>query len=76
MKRKPVPKEEQESIVEQGILESAKRSLASESGRRPRKCVVCGSDVAPNSSEGLCWVCRRLKISAWRDQDHQLSAPE
>jgi hypothetical protein len=24
----------------------------------------------------LCWVCRRLKISAWRDSDQQLSAQE
>ena len=36
-----------------------------------RKCSVCGDPQAPNSGEGLCWVCRRLKISAWRDSDLQ-----
>ncbi|WP_031500171.1 hypothetical protein [Bryobacter aggregatus] len=35
------------------------------------KCVICASEVAPNSTEGLCWVCRRLKISAWADSDNQ-----
>ena len=35
------------------------------------KCSVCGEPQAPNSGEGLCWVCRRLKISAWRDSDLQ-----
>jgi hypothetical protein len=41
-----------------------------------RKCTVCGSEVAPNSSEGLCWVCRRLKISAWADSDNQAPVQE
>lgn len=36
------------------------------------KCVVCGESVAPFSTEELCWVCRRLKISAWRENDNQI----
>jgi hypothetical protein len=40
------------------------------------KCVVCGDETPAGASEGLCWVCRRLKISAWRDADTQLSAQE
>lgn len=40
------------------------------------KCVVCGDPVAQFSTEELCWVCRRLKISAWRESDNQLSSPE
>jgi hypothetical protein len=40
------------------------------------KCVVCGSEVAPFSSEQLCWVCRRLKISAWRDAENQAAVQE
>ena len=39
-------------------------------------CTVCGEQQAPNSSEGLCWVCRRLKISAWRDSDLQPSGQQ
>ena len=40
------------------------------------KCTVCGADVAPNSAEGLCWVCRRLKISAWHESEQPTPAPE
>jgi hypothetical protein len=39
--------------------------------RKPAACVVCGAEVAPFSTEELCWVCRRLKISAWRDIEGQ-----
>jgi hypothetical protein len=39
-------------------------------------CHVCGEAVAPISTEDLCWVCRRLKISAWRDSDTQAAAQE
>jgi hypothetical protein len=43
----------------------------------PGKCVVCGAEVAPFSSEELCWVCRRLKISAWRESaDNQAAMQE
>lgn len=44
--------------------------------RKPEKCVVCGNDVAQFSSEELCWVCRRLKISAWRESDNQAAMQE
>ena len=76
MRRKPTPAPE--PIIANEILEQAKRSLlSSDKLTQPRaKCVVCGSDCAPNSSEGLCWVCRRLKISAWRDSDQQMTAQE
>jgi hypothetical protein len=45
-------------------------------GAKTPKCVVCGADVAPFSSEELCWVCRRLKISAWRDAENQAMIQE
>jgi len=44
--------------------------------RKKRGCVVCGADVAPFSDENLCWVCRRLKISAWRETDTQAMMQE
>lgn len=40
------------------------------------RCVVCGSEVAQFSTEELCWVCRRLKISAWREADTQNAMQE
>jgi len=44
--------------------------------RKRKGCVVCGAEVAPFSSENLCWVCRRLKISAWREIDTQAMMQE
>jgi hypothetical protein len=40
------------------------------------KCSVCGAETADGSDEPLCWVCRRLKISAWRDIEHQMPMQE
>jgi hypothetical protein len=41
------------------------------------QCVICGSDAAPFSEEKLCWVCRRLKVSAWGEgTDTQMFAAE
>lgn len=44
--------------------------------KRVAPCVVCGAEVAPFSTEELCWVCRRLKISAWRDIENQSAMQE
>lgn len=63
----PVPKE---------LLEHARRSLEGEKLRKPAKCVVCGAECSPTSTESLCWVCRRLKISAWREVEQQLPVQE
>jgi hypothetical protein len=73
MKRKSAGK-----VIAPEILANA-RASAGLDGRSgvAAKCGVCGSDTAPNSAEALCWVCRRLKISAWRDTDLQsTTAPE
>ena len=39
-------------------------------------CTVCGTPGATKRSGHLCWVCRRLKISAWRDSDAQEASAE
>ena len=74
MKRKTLGKDEK--VIADEILESAHRAAGVVPGKRKAKCEVCSADVAPNSTEQLCWVCRRLKISAWRDSDLQAAAPE
>ena len=74
MKRKPaatLPR-----VVPEEILERARKAFEPDSLKVPSKCVVCGSPCAPNSAEGLCWVCRRLKISAWHEGDQQMPAQE
>ncbi|MBI3680054.1 MAG: hypothetical protein HY235_06615 [Acidobacteria bacterium] len=73
MKKRPG---EEKPVVPKEIIEQAKRAIQSDRVSLAGRCKVCGSDAAPNSSEGLCWVCRRLKISAWRDMDQQMSAQE
>jgi len=68
-----------EPVIPAGLLESARRSLLTDKIEAPKqgqKCVVCGADCAPNASEQLCWVCRRLKISAWREAEQQMPAQE
>jgi len=64
-----------QTAVPEAIIEQARRAIEEERVK-PALCVVCGGDCAPNSTEGLCWVCRRLKLSAWRDSDTQMSAQE
>jgi len=55
----------------QGYVES--RSSEPEPVRMTTlKCPVCGSPSTSADQDGLCWVCRRLKISAWRDADSSL----
>jgi ribosomal protein S14 len=74
MKRKPAPADD--PIVPKEILERAKLAWESDKVRRTTQCEVCGDPCAPISNEALCWVCRRLKISAWKDNDMQLGAQE
>jgi hypothetical protein len=58
------------------LIEQAARAIQSDQLKKLARCVVCGDECAPNSNEGLCWVCRRLKLSAWRDNDTQIPAQE
>lgn len=68
MKRKALPKND--PIVDSQILEQALRAVHADQIKETTSCVVCGGACAPNSTEGLCWVCRRLKISAWKDSEN------
>jgi hypothetical protein len=79
MKRKPHNAPESDippEVLAPEIRERARRILASEKPDPVLKCTVCGAEATPNSSEQLCWVCRRLKISAWRDVEQQMPAQE
>jgi hypothetical protein len=70
MKRKALPRSA--PVIDQALLEQAKRAIATDQLHRLDKCSVCAAPCAPNAVEALCWVCRRLKISAWRDSDQQI----
>jgi hypothetical protein len=75
-KRTPEAEPVSETVVPEAIIEQARRAIEAERVKKPAQCVVCGGECTANASEGLCWVCRRLKLSAWRDNDTQMSAQE
>ncbi len=78
MKKKSIA----EPVISPEILAMAKKSVEQEKRTPPQRCAVCGglstqpSGPQSTDDEVLCWVCRRLKISAWRDSDQQMSAQE
>jgi len=74
MRRKAQPKTE--IVVPPEILEEAKRSISADRVKPPAPCIVCGAETTVPASEALCWVCRRLKISAWREIEQQMPAQE
>ena len=74
MRRKPQPKPD--AVIPAEILEQAKRSVSADQLKKGAKCMVCGGETNDLTAEPLCWVCRRLKISAWRDIEQQMPAQE
>lgn len=77
MKKNPVAG----PVISPEILKLARKSVEPDKPVHTKKCAVCGSACTPltgphTEPEDLCWVCRRLKISAWRDSDQQMGAQE
>ncbi len=66
----------QPSVIPPELLQAACQTAFEPKPRKTHRCRVCGADGATEQSEMLCWVCRRLKISAWRDNEQQLPANE
>ena len=73
MRRKLQPKPE--AVVPSDLLERAKRSISTDR-LTTGKCSVCGAETTSVASERLCWVCKRLKISAWKDMEQQIPMQE
>ena len=77
MKKRPEPKiAPQRPVVPPEILESARRAAYEPKPKKTFRCRVCAGDGATEQSEMLCWVCRRLKISAWREGEQPASLSE
>jgi hypothetical protein len=75
MKRKILAKPE--PVVPADLLELAKKSVSPDRLNKPEKCSVCGAESTVLAvGEPLCWVCRRLKISAWREIEQQMPMQE
>jgi hypothetical protein len=65
-----------EPIVPPEILEQAKQAISADRLKKTVVCSVCGAETTSGSAEPLCWVCRRLKVSAWREIEQQMPAQE
>lgn len=74
MRRKAQPKTE--PVISAEILAHAKLSISPDRLKKVSKCTVCGAETLSTGEEILCWVCRRLKVSAWRDIEQQMPAQE
>ena len=58
------------------LLELAKRAVSADRIKKATKCSVCNAETMSAGNEPLCWVCRRLKISAWREIEQQIPIQE
>ena len=75
MKRKIHAKPE--PVIPADLLELAKKSISTDRLTKVEKCSVCGAESSVAAAgESLCWVCRRLKISAWREIEQQVPLQE
>lgn len=64
------------AVIDEEILRKAKLAVQSDRPPLVPRCIICDSEAAPTSTENLCWVCRRLKISAWRESDQPMIVQE
>ena len=79
VKRKPTSDPVLEPILNPRMIDDSDVTLEkhlNKSQSKARKCEVCSELCTPNSTDELCWVCKRLKLSAWRDTDTQMPAQE
>jgi len=66
-----------EPVIPPNLLAQAKQSISTDRLKKTAACSVCGAETsAATTGEALCWVCRRLKISAWREIEQQMPAQE
>ena len=75
-KRSNVKVTSQQPVVPPELLETAKNASIESKPKKTYRCRVCGAEGATEQSEMLCWVCRRLKISAWREIEQQVPMSE
>ena len=76
MSKPSKPSIPEEPAIDPRVLESAHQTLFEPKPVKTFNCRICSEAGASDQSEGLCWVCRRLKISAWRDIEVQMPMSE
>ena len=65
-----------DTVVDPEVLKSAREGVFRPIPPKTFPCRVCGEEGATERSDRLCWVCRRLKVSAWRDIERQVLLSE
>ncbi len=63
-------------VVDPELINAARDYVFNTKPLRQVPCRICGSPGATDRSDKLCWICRHLKISAWRESEAQDSASE
>jgi hypothetical protein len=63
-------------VVDPVLLASAKTDVFEPKPAKTFGCRICKSPGATDQSDGLCWVCYRLRVSAWREVEQQLPLSE
>jgi hypothetical protein len=66
----------EQPIVDPKLMKKAKGEIFEPKARATFPCRICAEPGATEDSERLCWVCRRLKISAWREVEVQMPLNE
>lgn len=69
MPKKSKPDSDDASVVDPQLLEAAWDYVFEAKPVKRFPCRICNEPGATDGSDGLCWVCRRLKISAWREAE-------
>ena len=72
-RRKPIL---EQPVIDRRLMRSAREMVFKPQPPKTFACSVCGTAGATEQSDGLCWVCLRLKVSAWHDVEHQAPMAE
>lgn len=59
------------AVISPAVIDTATEHIFRPKPVNTYPCRICGEPGATDSSEGLCWICRRLKISAWQGSETQ-----
>lgn len=76
MSKPTKPRDTNTPVVAPQVIDAARDYVFEPKPVSQFPCKVCGTSGATERSDGLCWVCRRLKISAWRESDVQEASSE
>ena len=76
MRKTATSQELEGQVIDPGVIDSVRSSVFEPTPVKRFPCRVCSTPGATERSDGLCWVCSRLKFSAWRDREAQVPTLE